>query len=52
MAGVAAMKTSEPSLSEQILQYESTGECTAAFISVTLNSGQQIRVVFYKTWRT
>ena len=27
VAGVAAMRTSEPSLSEQILQYESTGEC-------------------------
>ena len=25
--GVAAMRTSKPSLSEQILQYESTGEC-------------------------
>ena len=30
VAGVAVMRTSEPSLSEQILQYESTGECTAA----------------------
>ena len=27
VVGVAAMRTSEPSLSEQILQYESTGEC-------------------------
>ena len=28
VAGVAAVRSTEPTLSEHILEYESTGECT------------------------